>query len=326
MISVSLLASAVLVGCGGGGADAIAAQSLSGSAVKGPISDANITLWDANRTLIASTLSTGGTFSFPTMALDSDYYVLESKGGWYTDEATKANVTMTDAQGLSTLVSKAELQSMFSTGTYAALTPETTIYTQLVENLLDDNVTLSDVQTQVKDLITKVMIEGTSPLSVLPGDAFLMQGDLTSPFPKNQTEAFARNRSISMSYMTRDLGLAAERVFDLITAIVEDLKDGTSDGISIDAQLDLNVTEEFGLARAKLFQDTTTKLRNGELSDAQKEELRLMGFDVDAFAGSLADDQAILDAEVATYLASDTLPTLHVLDTLIDEDGNNTDG
>ena len=328
MISISLFTSAILVGCGGGGAtEAVsAAESLSGSAVKGPISDANITLWDANRTLMASTLSEGGTFSFPTMSLDSAYYVLESKGGWYTDEATEANVTMTDTQGLSTLVSKAELQSMFSTGTYAALTPETTIYTQLVENLLDQNITLSDAQTQVKELITKVLIEGTSPLSVLPGDAFLMKGDLTRPFPKDQIEAFARNRSISMSYMTRDLGLGAERVFDLITAIVEDLKDGTSDGISIDTQLDVNVTEEFGLARAKLFQDTTTKLRNGELSDAQKEELRLMGFDVNMFAGSLAADQALLDAEVATYLASDTLPTLHVLDTLTDEDNNNTDG
>ncbi|HFD14642.1 MAG TPA: hypothetical protein ENJ34_04980, partial [Epsilonproteobacteria bacterium] len=159
MISISLFTSAILVGCGGGGAtEAVSAvESLSGSAVKGPISDANLTLWDANRTLMASTLSQGGRFSFPTMSLDSDYYVLESKGGWYTDEATEANVTMTDTQGLSTLLSKAELQSMFSTGTYAALTPETTIYTQLVENLLDHNVTLSDAQIQAKDLITKVL-------------------------------------------------------------------------------------------------------------------------------------------------------------------------
>jgi len=329
MISISLLASALLVGCGGGGtSEAAVVESLSGSAVKGPINDANITLWDANRTLIASTLSSGGTFSFPKMNLDSDYYTLESKGGWYTDEATEQNVTMTDQEGLSTLLSKAELQSMYRSSTFSALTPETTIYTQLVQNLLDNNSTLSDAQTQVKDLIAKVLIDGTSPLAVLPGDAFLMKGDLTRPFPHNQTEAFARNRSVSMSYMTRDLGLAPEGVFGLIDLVIADLMDGTADGITVDVNgttSDINVTEEFGLARAKLFQDTTTKLRNGELSAGQREELRLMGFDVNTFGDSLANDQALLDAEVATYLASDTLPTLHILETLTDEDANLTD-
>jgi hypothetical protein len=325
MISLSLLASALLVGCGGGSsAETAAEQTLAGSAVKGPISDANITLWDANNTLIDSTVSKGGTFSFPKMALDSEYYTLKTENGGYADEATDTNVTLSGTQRLSTLLTKAELQNMLSTGTFAALTPETTMYARLVQNLIDNNITVTDAQTQIEALITKVLIEGTSPLAILPGDAFLKKGNLTTAIPKNQIEAFARNRSISMSYLVRDLGLSPDKVFELMDLVVADLEDGVSDGITIGGQ-DINVTEEFGLSRAKLFQDTTTKLRNGELSDAQKEELRLMGFNVDMFAGSLATDQALLDAEVATYLASTTLPTLHVLATMTDEDSNATD-
>jgi FtsP/CotA-like multicopper oxidase with cupredoxin domain len=325
MLSLSLLASVVLVGCGGGNSvETVIEQTLAGSAVKGPISDANITLWDANNTLIDSTVSNGGIFSFPKMALNSEYYTLKTENGRYTDEATDSNVTLSGTQRLSTLLSKAELQNMLSTGTFVALTPETTMYARLVQNLIDNNTTVTDAQTQIEALITKVFIEGTSPLSVLPGDVFLKKGNLTTAIPKNQTEAFARNRSISMSYLVRDLGLTPDKVFELMDLVVADLGDGVSNGITIGGQ-DINVTEEFGLARAKLFQDTTTKLRNGQLSNAQKEELRLMGFNVDMFDGSLATDQALLDAEVATYLASTTLPILHVLPTMNDEDGNATD-
>jgi len=325
MVSLSLLASVVLVGCGGGSTTAVE-QTLSGSAVKGPISDANITLWDANNTLIDSTISTNGTFSFPKMDLSSDYYTLKTENGRYTDEATDSNVTLSGTQRLSTLLTKAELQSMLSTGTFAALTPETTMYARLVQKRMDNNSSLpvADAQAEIEALITKVFIEGTSPLSILPGDKFLKKGNLTTAIPKNQTEAFARNRSISMSYLVRDLGLTPKTVFDLMDLVVIDLEDGVSDGITIGGK-DINVTEEFGLSRAKLFQDTTTKLRNGQLSDAQREELRLMGFNVDMFNNSLASDQALLDAEVATYLASTTLPTLHVLNVLADEDGNTTD-
>jgi len=106
------------------------------------------------------------------------------------------------------------------------------------------------------------------------------------------------------------MGLSPEEVFTLIDRITENLKDGQWDNEDLNNDgIDDNATEAFGLARTKLLQDTTTKLQNGELSAGQREELRLMGFDVDRFNNSMADAQA----------------ALRRLPVLTNEDGNLTD-
>lgn len=331
MISISLIASALLVGCGGGSSTTdttvATAKTFAGSVVKGPIDNATIILRDAAGEEVARTISKLGKFELPQMDLTSEYYTIESLNGSYEDEATKLKVEVGES-GLKTLLSKAQLQDIMANGKFAAMTPETTVFAELVKDaIVNKGQSLTDATTDVKEIIKKVFIDGTSPLTMLPGDQFLNEGDLTTDFPKDQTEAFARNRAISMSYMVRDLGLDPKEVFTVIQKIVDDLK---PDGIINNSDLDNdgnddNVTEEFGLARANLFQDTTSKLQRGELTAGQREELSLMGFDVDRFNGSLAEAQASLDAEVEKYLASSTLPTLHVLPTMVDEDGNLTD-
>ena len=330
MLALSLVASALLAGCGSGGdtIESTSASTLGGSVIKGPVNDANLTLRDMNGTALVSVLTSNGKFTLPQITLQSPYYILESMGGTYLDEATETNVTIPQNQSLKTLLSKDEIEQMISTNTPAAITPETTIYAGLVEAILTQNPTksISEAMTEAETIIDKTLIEETSPLSAVPGDKFLKQGDLTSPFPKDQTEAFARNRAISFSYMTRDMGLSPEEVFTLIERITENLKDGQWDNEDLNNDgVDDNATEAFGLARTKLFQDTTTKLQNGELSEGQREELRLMGFDVDRFNNSMADAQAALQAEVSQYLSSDTLPPLRRLPELTDEDGNLTD-
>jgi FtsP/CotA-like multicopper oxidase with cupredoxin domain len=50
-----------------------------------------------------------------------------------------------------------------------------------------------------------------------------------------------------------------------------------------------------------------------------------LGVDVDALRGDQANKEANLTAEVAKYIDSSTLPTLHVLETMTDEDGDLTD-
>ena len=330
MISISLIASALLVGCGGGSATDTAvasAKTFAGSVVKGPIDNATIILRDAVGEEVARSTSKLGKFELPQIDLNSDYYTIESLNGSYEDEATKQKVEV-GQRGLKTLLSKAQLQDIMANGKFVAMTPETTIFSELVKDAMENKgQSLTEASTKIKEMIKRVLIDGTSPLTMLQGDTFLDEGDLTTDFPKDQTEAFARNRAISMSYMVRDLGLEPKEVFTVIQKIVEDLK---PDGIINNSDLDNdgnddNVTEEFGLARANLFQDTTSRLQRGELTDGQREELSLMGFDVDRFNGNLADAEALLDAEVKTYLASTTLPTLHVLPTMTDEDGNTTD-
>jgi len=331
MIYISLTASALLlVGCGGGSTSNTStetSQSLLGSVMKGPIDKAMIVLKNARGDRIAQTTSSNGTFAFSSIDLTSEYYIVESHGGSYEDEATQKRVDMSDGQGLKTLLTKEELQSLMSNKTPLAMTPETTIYAMLVEDAVaNKGIALQQAMSDATDAITSALIKDTSPLTMMPGDKFLKQGDLTTAIPKDQTEAFARNRAISFSYIVRDLGLSPEKVFDLIDSVASDLKDGTLDNTDLNGDgKDDNITTEFAIARTRLFQDTTTKLQNGQLSDAQRQELGLMGFDVNSSISQIKSAKATLDAQVKEYLASTTLPTLHKLTTLRDEDGNTTD-
>ena len=88
----SLSAAALLVACGGGGssAPAVATTTISGSAVKGPVNGATVTVKDASTgaTLGSTTTGTGGTYSL-SVAFSGDV-IVEVSGGTYTDEATGA--------------------------------------------------------------------------------------------------------------------------------------------------------------------------------------------------------------------------------------------
>lgn len=300
-------------------------KKLVGSIIKGPIDGAIIKLKDANGTLVTSSVSDKGIFVLPEVTLSGAYYTLESVGGSYDDEATQSVVNIGDTQGLKTLLTLEQLQNVLSEKEYIAITPETTIFTELVIDALTNGDELSTAMSDAKTLITDAMITNSSPMVGISGDSFLQTGDFTSPFPKEKSEAFARNRAISFSYMVRDLNLSAEQVFDVLNLVVADYKDGSADGIQLADGRDVNVSAEFALSRTKLFQNTTDKLRNGELSDAQKAQLKKMGFDTEMFNDTAESEQLNLDLLVQQYLNASTLPTLHTLPVISDEDGNTTD-
>ena len=330
LIGLSVITAGLLVGCGGGSsttAPTTTTESLNGSLVKGPISDANVTIYDADGSAIASTISKDGKFKLPKMDLTSDYYTIESIGGRYVDEATNQDVNVSANDGLRTLLTKAELQEMINNNEFVALTPETTIFAELTKEKLANGEDLNSSITESEQLIYDLLIKDSSPLPALNGDKLIKKGDLTKAIPSDQTQAFAKNRAISFSNLVKKLGLSPGRVFEVIEKIKEDIKDGKSDGIDLDGDdiVDTNATQEYSLARTELFNDTTNKLRDGNLSSAQTEELRQMGFDVDAIRGDRKKKEDNLTAEVTKYLASSTLPTLHILETMSDEDGDLTD-
>jgi len=170
-----------------------------GSLFKGPIDGATMKLINAKGRLISSAISKKGIFIFPETTLTSPYYVIESFGGSYDDEATKTLVSIGQKQGLKTLLTLKELQAILSAKQHVVITPETTIYAQTVLNSLTNGADLATATSDAKDLITSAMIKNSSVLTLLSGDKFLQTGDFTSAFPKNQSEAFARNRAISFS-------------------------------------------------------------------------------------------------------------------------------
>ncbi len=322
MFSMSLLASALLIGCGGN--SDTTTQTLSGSVIKGPIDNATIMLKDVSGRILATSISKDGKFELNTKKLDSNFYILESQSGSYEDEATKKIVTLTSTMGLKTLLTKTELQEMLDSKKPIAITPETTIYATLVKKFIDNGDDLSSAMNKAQTLITNTMIKDSSPMPGLLGDKFLREGDFTTALPKDQTEAFARNRAVSFSYMVRDLGLEPKDAFMVMDEISNDLEDGVADGIMI-GDRDINTSQEFSLSRTKLFQDTTTRMQNGQMSESEKDEFRKMGFDVDRFDDSMKNKESNLSAEVERYLKSTTLPLLNILPTIEDEDGNPND-
>ena len=322
-IGLSIITAGLLVGCGSSSTTTAANSGLLGAVVKGPITGATVTTYDADGKEVAKTTSTDGKFTLPDIELTSEYYTVETTGGTYTDESTSKTVTVGSTEGLKTLLSKAEFQDILSKKEFAALTPETTIYAELTkENLKDSN--LSDSMTKASDLIYKILIENSSPMSGIAGDKLTKRGDLTQAGAASTEEAFAKNRAISFSNLMEDLGIEPGRVFEIIGKMATDLKDGTEDGIEVDGKT-RKASDDYTIARNGLFQDTTSRLRDGNVTTGERERLSQMGFNVEELQNDRANKDANLSAEVTKYLASTTLPTLNILETMVDEDGNLTD-
>jgi len=323
LIGLSVITAGLLVGCGSSSTSVTENTGLEGSLFKGPITTATITVYDADGKEVATTSSLDGKFALPRIDLNSDYYTIESTGGSYEDEATGQTVNVGANEGLKTLVTKTEFQDMLTKSEFVALTPETTIFAELTKEKLQDR-NLSTAISESEQLIYDFLIKDTSPMVGLSGDVLTKRGDLTKAIPSDQSEAFAKNRAISFSNLMENLGLEPNRVFEVLGKLKEDFVDGKVDGITIDGRA-VDATGEYSLSRTELFTDTTNSLRDGSLSDEQTEELRLLGVDVDALRGDQANKEANLTAEIAKYIDSSTLPTLHILKTMSDEDGDLTD-
>ena len=88
-------AAALMVACGGGSsAPAAPTTTISGSAVKGPVNGATVTVKDAATGAVLGTTTTGagGTYSL-SVAFSGDV-IVEVSGGTYTDEATGASTPL----------------------------------------------------------------------------------------------------------------------------------------------------------------------------------------------------------------------------------------
>jgi FtsP/CotA-like multicopper oxidase with cupredoxin domain len=346
IVGMSVVTAALLVGCGSGNSNTPTEQeadnsttssatnnALLGAVLKGPIDGATVTVYDKNGKSVATTTSSDGLFTLPSIEVASEYYTIVTTNGTYEDEETGETVSMSDTQGLKTLLTKAEFSEMLNNKEYAAMTPETTIFAELVKEKLDAGDDLATAITASEKLIQDLLIKNSSPVSNLQSsDKLLKKGNLVKAGASSPSIALAKNRAISFSKLMKDLGLAPDKVFDIITKIKEDIKDGTEDGIDHDddpSTADINVSVKTANARDGLFVDTTNRLMSGDISDAEREELGNLGFDVNASRASASSErsarEANLTAEISKYKVSTTLPTLNILKTMTDEDGDLTD-
>ncbi|MEI6734117.1 MAG: hypothetical protein WCK94_09085 [Comamonadaceae bacterium] len=92
-------AAVILVACGGGGSSTSAttptvSTTISGSAVKGPVSGATVTVKNAGTGVVLGTTNTGTGGTYSLSVPYSGDVVVEVSGGTYTDEATNQSTTL----------------------------------------------------------------------------------------------------------------------------------------------------------------------------------------------------------------------------------------
>ncbi len=330
MIGLSVITAGLLVGCGNATENS---TKLLGAVLKGPIDGATVTIYNMDGKVVSQTTSKDGLFSLPTFSLTSDYYTIVTTKGSYKDEATGKIVAISTEEGLKTLLTKAELNEIITNKEYVAMTPETTIFAELVKERLAAGDDLSTATTKSETLIQDLLIKNSSPVSQFQSsDKVLKKGNLVKAGASSASIALAKNRAISFSNLVKDLGLAPDKVFEIISKIKDDIKDGKEDGIDIDGDgtIDIKASEKVSNARDALFIETTTRMSSGELTAGEKEELERLGYDVEETQSRMASQRAARDAnltaEIAKYRASSTLPSLNILKTMVDEDGDLTDG
>ncbi|HEY5973163.1 MAG TPA: hypothetical protein VIU41_00335 [Geobacteraceae bacterium] len=218
----ALLFSLVLIiaGCGGGSgggsggsSPAATTTTISGTVLAGPTAGSTVTVKTAGGLVVATSTAptdVNGAFTvaIPSSALTSDL-VFEASGGTFPDEATA-----------STGVTFGKLTAHVASNTLTAGS---------------NNVTLDPSSTIVQKLVAggmgKVSAESafntafgfTPDCSVKPAFASISSAATT-------TQRLAGLRAAVFSQLTKDLGLAADKQFELLQALATDLADGVLDG------------------------------------------------------------------------------------------------
>jgi len=337
----------LLTACGGGGSNALdSATTLQGSVFKGPIDAAQIQLMDQQGNVVSDVQSSNGTFSIANLTTLPDIIFLKSSGGSYTDEATGQPANLALTQGLQAVFTKTELMAIMANGDFIAMTPETTLMANLARDKMAAGTAPQQAINDAKALVEAQLLQGTDPTSSMANnDMLLRTGNLTTALPADNTEALARNRAISFSYETKNLGLSPEQVFELIQKRSDDLKDGTLDGVAQGNPLAITPTNtqnpvvaldqqdqrtNYGQARGQLLQNTIGRLSSGNLSPAEQGQLASqLGIDPAVLQQNQQQTQqqnAAAQQTTQDLLAATNLPAFKNLPVMTDEDGVANDG
>jgi hypothetical protein len=223
IIATLLATTAVLSGCSssGGGSTTMA---ITGSVFAAPVSGAGCEIQDSSGTMIMGSITTSASgqynVSVPNRYLDEDL-MLVCSGGTYTDEVDGSTQT---AGTLAAYVAGGTLGS----GAAIHVTPESTIIQQLVAN---HGQSFGDAKT---DFLAAF---GYTP------DTTIAPTDATSPASgASDDELLAGLRAAAFSQLTMDLSLTPAQQFALLTALAQDLSDGTLDGVDASGAITVDGT------------------------------------------------------------------------------------
>ena len=199
-----------LSGCSGS-SSSTPTTSVSGVVMAGPAVGASVTVKTTAGTVVAGPVTTAVdgsyTIAIPTSSLSADL-VFEASGGTHTDEATgTAGVAF---GGLTAHAAAGTLAA----GSNVSIDPSSTIIQKLVKG--------GKTRTAAETLFSGIF--GYTPdSSVKPVFAGISSASTTA-------QRLAGLRAAAFSQLAKDLGIAADKQFDLINAIAADLADGSLDG------------------------------------------------------------------------------------------------
>ncbi len=159
-------ATLLLAACGGGGGDSspvtpAIATTISGAAVKGPVTGATVTVKNASTGAALGTTTTGTGGSYSLVVPFAGDVIVEVNGGTYTDEATNLATALTTPL-------KAVLNANGSSIT-AIVTPLTTMaFTYAFGNSAATAITAAAFDLMAASLATQFKLPGVNLVSNLP--------------------------------------------------------------------------------------------------------------------------------------------------------------
>lgn len=155
-----------LAGCLGSDDDSspapAASTTISGSAVKGPVSGATVTIRRADTGAVLATTTTNSTGGYSTNVSYTGDVLVEVSGGTYTDEATNASTTLSTPMRVVVTANGSNVTGM--------VTPLTTMaYTQAFGSTTSgSSVTASAFNTMASNVATQFQLSGVNLATTAP--------------------------------------------------------------------------------------------------------------------------------------------------------------
>ncbi|HJV63787.1 MAG TPA: hypothetical protein VJ743_22760, partial [Albitalea sp.] len=233
-IVVSAAAGWLLAGCGGGGTEAASAgpgasTTISGTLVKGPVSEATIRAFAVSGGAVGAAIASTTTDSAGAFVLVMGNYagpvMLQASAGHFTDEATGTMMPMAASDLMSAVLPTVPAGSNISG---IAVTPLTSMAQSMAAHmsggLQDANITAANAALGSMFMVGDIL--RVSPMNPLVAGS----GAAATPAARNYGMVLA-----GMSQYAKDIGMLTSS--GIVTAMMSDASDGIMDGMAAGVQV-----------------------------------------------------------------------------------------
>ncbi len=225
LIGASLILSSCGGGSGGGGTTAGSNGSISGTAVKGPVSGAAVTAYAIDNGTMGAQVGTGTTDSQGNFMVSTGTYsgplMFQMSGGTYTDEATNAGMAMHSGDMMTAVIPSVVSGS---TMTGIQITPLTSMAQArahtMTGGMTDANITAANAAVGAYFMVDDIL--RTLPINPLLQGSGIAAG--VNQSMKNYGMTIA-----ALSQYAKTLGMPTSS--GIVTAMMNDASDGMFDGM-----------------------------------------------------------------------------------------------